>query len=102
MPKKIFEIVINATTVIHVFSHTHLGRLINFSVVLMVFHEDKWVDVGRFDSAHGTPHRDILGKRTGLREKVWYDDLTPKQVFALAISTFRKSHEQIKDSYFAN
>jgi len=71
-------------------------------VVLLVFDGEAWIDVGRFDSAHGTPHQDILGKRKGLREKVWYDDLTAKQVFALAISTFRNNHDEIKNDYFAN
>jgi hypothetical protein len=102
MPQKIYEIVINPSTVIRVFSHTHLGRLISFSIVLLIFHDDEWIDIGRFDSAHGTPHQDVMGKRKGLREKVWYDDLTAKQVFALAIATYRKNHEQIKKDYLAN
>jgi hypothetical protein len=102
MPQKVFEIVINPTTVIRVFQHTHLGRLVSFSVVLLILHEDEWIDVGRFDSAHGIPHRDVLGKTKGLREKVWYDEDPPRQVFALAISTFRKHHEQIRNDYLAN
>ena len=102
MPQKVYEIVINPATVIRVFSHTHLGRLIGFSVVLLFFDGDAWIDIGRFVSAHGTPHQDILGKRKGLREKVWYDNLTAKQVFALAISTYRNNHDEIKNDYFAN
>ncbi len=102
MPQKVFEIVINPTTVIRVFQHSHLGRLVGFSVVLLILHEDEWIDVGRFDSAHGTPHRDVLGKTKGLREKVWYDEFTPRQVFALAIATFRKNHAQISHDFLAN
>jgi hypothetical protein len=96
------ESVINPPTVIRVFQHTHLGRLIGFSIVLLILHADEWIDVGRFDSAHGTPHRDILGKTKGLPEKLWYDELTAKQVFALAISTFRKNHVQISNDFLAN
>ena len=102
MPQKVFEIVINPTTVIRVFQHSHLGRLVRFSVVLLILQDEGWIDVGRFDSAHGTPHQDILGKTKGLRSKLWYDDLTAKQVFALAISTFRNNHEQITDDFLAN
>jgi len=102
MPQKVYEIVVNLATVIRVFSDTHRGRLVSFSIVLLIFHDDEWIDVGRFDSAHGTPHQDIMGKKKGLREKVWYANLTSKQVFALAISTYRKNHEQIKNDYFAN
>lgn len=102
MPQKVYEIVINPATVIRVFSHTYLGRLVSFSIVLLVFHDDKWIDIGRFDSAHGTPHQDVMGRKKALREKVWYDNLTPKQVFALAIGTYRNNHEQIKYDYLAN
>ena len=102
MPQKVYEIVVNLSTVIRVFSDTHRGRLVSFSIVLLIFHDDEWIDIGRFDSAHGTPHQDIMGKKKGLREKVWYDNLTAKQVFALAIATYRENHEQIKNDYFAN
>jgi len=99
MPEKDFQIIIDAETVIRVYLHTHRGRLVGFSVVLIVLHRGEWIDVGRFDSAHGIPHQDVLGKKAGLRDKVWYDNLTPKEVFALAISTFRQHHEQIKKDY---
>ena len=102
MPQKVYEIVVNLSTVIRVFSDTHRGRLVSFSIVLLIFHDDEWIDIGRFDSAHGTPHQDVMGKKKGLLEKVWYDNLTAKEVFALAISTYRKNHEQIKNDYFAH
>jgi len=49
---------------------TTKGRDNSFSVVLMVLTSERWVDVSRFDTAHGIPHRDILGRRKGLLQKM--------------------------------
>lgn len=102
MPEKNFEIWINETTSIRIRRVTQSGRLAAFSVVLITLHRGEWIDVGRFDTAHGCPHQDIIGKRGGLLQKVWYDGTTPKKVFALAITKFKNEHERIKSNYFAH
>jgi hypothetical protein len=68
----------------------------------LIYHDEEWVDVQRSDTAHGCPHQDILGKKGGLLQKVWYDDLISKEVFTLAISTFKSNHEKIKEDFFAH
>ena len=102
MPEKNFEIWINSTTAVRVFRNTISGRLVSFAIVLLVNHDEEWVDVQRFDTAHGCPHQDIFGKKGGLLQKVWYDDLSSKEVFTLAISTFKSNHEKIKEDFFAH
>ncbi len=102
MPERDFEIWIDGTTAVRIYQHTHRARLASFAVVLVVLLEGKWVAVGRFDTAHGIPHRDVLGQKGGLLEKVWYDDLPPKDVFGLAIETFQNDHERIKNDYFSH
>jgi len=97
-----FEILINAETVIRVYRNTESGRLISFAIVLLIYHGDDWIDIQRFDTAHGCPHLDILGKKGGLLQKIWYDDLSSKQVFALAISTFKLNYEKIKAQFLAH
>lgn len=99
MPRRNFEIWIDGTTAIRIYQNTHRGRLVSFAVVLVALFEDEWIAVGRFDTAHGVPHQDILGHKGGLLEKVWYDDTPPKDVFGLAIATFQENHEQIKNDY---
>jgi hypothetical protein len=101
MPEKNFEIWIDSSTAIRVYRNTISGRLVSFAVVLLNLHNGEWVDIQRFDTAHGCPHRDILGKKGGLLQKIWYDDLSSKEVFALAISIFESNYEQIKRDYFA-
>ena len=38
----------------------------------------------------------------GCMLKIQYDDLSSKQVFSLAISTFKSNHEQIKAQFLAH
>jgi len=102
MPERDFEIWIDGTTAIRIYQSTHRGRLVSFVVVLVALIEGKWIAVGRFDTAHGIPHQDILGYKEGLLEKVWYDDAAPKDVFGLAIATFQENHEQIKNDYLSH
>ena len=47
--------------------------------------------VARYDSAHGTPHQDILGIRKGLLEKEWFFESSNREVLQYAIRDF-KSH----------
>jgi hypothetical protein len=102
MPEAAFFIWLTPERRILVFRSSTKGRYNSFSVVLMVLTPEGWVDVSRYDSAHGIPHRDILGRRKGLLQKVWFDDISPKEVFHIGIQNFREEHERIITDYFAN
>ena len=102
MPQDNFEIWINDETKILLIRITEKGHYVSFAVVLVILTEAKWVQIGRFDTAHGTAHQDVLGKRAGLLQKIWLDHLSPRQAFKLAISTFEENHERIRNQYFAN
>ncbi len=49
---------------------TESGEIASFAVVLFADIQDEWVNISRYDTAHGYPHRDVLGKREGLRGKL--------------------------------
>jgi hypothetical protein len=100
MPERDFEIWIDETTRILVSRTTAQGALISFAVILMVYHGDSWIDIGRYDTAHGIPHQDVLHRRK-LAKKIWFDDLSPKEVFAQAIENYRKNHALILHDYLA-
>jgi len=55
--------------------------MIEFAVVLLAFLSGKWINITRYDTAHGTPHRDILGANQGLRFKRWMDDIGFAEAF---------------------
>ena len=78
------------------------GHLVGFAVVLLALLEDgSWVDIARFDTAHGCPHEDILGHRGGLIEKRWHDNLSYKEAFELAVIRFRTHHATIRKQYLS-
>jgi hypothetical protein len=54
MPESSFFIWINPERRILVLRSTTKGRYNSFSVVLMVLTSEGWIDVSRFDAAHGT------------------------------------------------
>lgn len=102
MPDQDFEIWLSGETKILIFRSTERRRYTSFAVVLMHFLHGVWTNVGRFDSAHGIPHQDVLGHKSGLLQKIWYDTLTPKQAFKFAIRNFQENHENIIAKYLQN
>ena len=99
MPEKDFEIWLNDTTRILVSRTTERGALISFAVILMLLYEGVWTDVGRYDTAHGVPHQDVLHHRKGLVKKVWMDKLSAREIYAHAIENFRKNYSKIIHDY---
>ena len=81
---------------------TQKRRYVSFAVVLTIKTELGWIDVARFDTAHGIPYQDVLGKKAGLLQKICYDDISPKEVFHLAITTFQKDYELIINAFKRN
>ena len=102
MPQKEFEIWLDGATRLLICRETHGGRLVEFTVVLLAMLDGVWVDIGRFDCAHGCPHEDVLGRKAGLLQKVWYDNLSYRQAYEWAIIRFRDDYENIRQQYLAH
>ncbi|MEX1117299.1 MAG: hypothetical protein WEB60_00755 [Terrimicrobiaceae bacterium] len=77
------------------------GKVESFAVILVAFVDGSWINITRYDSAHGIPHRDILGKRKGLLEKEWFFGSSNLEVFEYAICDLQ-SHAQEYVRFFAN
>jgi hypothetical protein len=80
MPESSFFIWINPERRILVLRSTTKGRYNSFSVVLMVLTSEGW----------------------GLLQKLWFDEISPKEAFHLGIQTFQDDHERIIAEYYAN
>ena len=72
-----FALIVRRTTV--------RGDMSDFAVVLLAHISGEWTNITRYDTAHGTPHRDILGANQGLRFKRWMDDIQFSEAFDYAI-----------------
>jgi hypothetical protein len=93
MPSKDYRIWINDTIYIVVDLVMIRGRLLSFVVRLMWIEMNKTHNVVRYDTAHGTPHRDTLGKHFGLLRKDWYPGLTHDLVLQRAIADCKLNYE---------
>jgi len=79
------------------------GRIVSFVVRLM--HVDEAgaeSNVARYDTAHGAPHRDILGRKAGVLTKTWYIDASLDSVLRQAIGDFKHNYEDYYRTHVEN
>ena len=81
---------------------TESGAIASFAVVLFADIQDEWVNISRYDTAHGYPHRDVLGKREGLRGKLRMTKLTKKRAFRYAIRDLTENAENYLEDFLAH
>jgi hypothetical protein len=87
---------------IEIWRETHAGAVVSFAVVLIALVGDEWVCVTRYDCAHGFPHRDALGQRSGLLYKEAFQSFTMEQVFHHAIRDCQENCEAYLRFYQAH
>ena len=102
MPIKAYQIWLNESTYIAVDFTTVKGRVVSFVVRLMWLSIGQEVNVVRYDTAHGSPHRDLLGRRSGLIKKEWYFDQPMGRVLRNAIDDFKLNYERYIETFKAN
>jgi hypothetical protein len=78
------------------------GQVVSFVVGLMLVAPGRELNVARYDTAHGAPHRDLLGLRRGLLQKTWYPDWKPGQIMRLAVDDFSRNYEDYIRNYLQN
>lgn len=70
---------------------TRDGVMVDFAVVLVVFIGENWVDVTRYETAHGYAHRDVQGQNEGLRGKLRLPKVTYEEAFDYAIRDLKQN-----------
>ena len=73
---------------------TAQGRVISFVVRLMVIEDDDEYSIARYDTAHGSPHRDRLDRRGALVEKEWLAGLDLDSALNFAVEDFKENYER--------
>jgi hypothetical protein len=74
---------------------TSSGHLIDFAVVL-IFNDEC---VTRYDCAHGFPHRDVLGRKSGLIRKEFCSNMLLKEAFQDAIHDLSANYRAFYEFY---
>jgi hypothetical protein len=94
VPSKHYRIWLDDRTYIAVEFVMVRGRVVLFVVRLMRIEGDEEANIARYDTAHGAPHRDSIGRKKGLLRKEWFPDLTLDIVLRNAIFDFRANYEK--------
>jgi hypothetical protein len=74
---------------------TSSGHCLDFAVVL-VFNDEC---VTRYDCAHGFPHRDVLGRKSGLIRKEICSNMSMNEAFQHAIQDLSSNYRAYYDFY---
>ena len=84
MPEKSYDFFINDSVRCILRFITENGKVIGFVVRMQVYIDGKWCDIRRYDTAHGTPHIDVLNWRGKTIEKIWlsYSTIGKAMTFA--------------------
>ncbi len=51
--------------------------------------DGKWYEIRRYDTAHGTPHIDVLNWRGKTKDKIWMPQLPPGEAMTFAIDDIK-------------
>jgi hypothetical protein len=102
VPEKRWKFSLREGIRVHVRVETMHGRVHAFAVVLVADVEGIPVCVSRYDTSHGQPHQDVLGRRQGLIRKDWLIALTMKQALNYAIYDLRNNHEKYLEAFLSH
>lgn len=92
MPQRDFVIWLGDGMYIAVDFTTSGAKMLSF-VVRLVFADDSGEHtIARYDTAHGTAHRDLVNPRNRLVEKKWLVDLDFTDALEYAIRDFRTNY----------
>jgi hypothetical protein len=67
----------------------------------MLIDADRHLNIARFDTAHGVPHRDFLDVHGRVVDKAWVFDEPAERVLTQAIADFKANYEDYIASYRA-
>lgn len=59
----------------------------------MFQHRGSIYNIARYDTAHGTPHRDILSKSNLVIEKCWLYNMEFDEALTYTIDDFKENYE---------
>jgi hypothetical protein len=77
------------------------GIMISFVIRLMLITEEGEHNVARYDTAHGTPHRDIVSPANRVTQKDWLTDLEFHDAMAYGIGDLKENYGNYIEKWIA-
>jgi hypothetical protein len=99
MPEKNYTILIDEENEIFVYFETVQGVVTAFVVKYITIIEDESYEVLRFDSAHETPHVDILDPDGNTRQKVWLTHLDNGAALDYAQEDIKQHYQSYRERF---
>jgi hypothetical protein len=101
MRLKEFEVPLNGGFYLAVEIESFTGQITAFVVRLMKM-ADPDVNLARYDTAHGVPHRDLLGRKKGLLRKDWLAGMSFKGALQFAVNDLKMNYERYDQIFESN
>ena len=92
MPKKKFLCFLPENVQYAVEFITQKGTVVGFVIRLRALIDGKWYEIRRYDTAHGTPHVDVLNWRGKLIEKIWMPQLDAGEAMTYSIDDIKANY----------
>ncbi len=96
MPKHNYEKYVSDDSIVYVFFENEKRKVVRFTVKLLSIFGNKWYEVVRYDSGHGTPHKDILTPDGKVSRKIWYKYMNNNQALDFALDEMNEQMEFYK------
>ena len=81
---------------------TRTGRIVDFAVVLVVFHNGEEIQIARYDNAHGFTHLDILDSQGNVDRKESHDHIPIEHAIRHALDDFKKNWQTYEAHCFSH
>ena len=94
MSEKDFFIWLDDRSYLNVNFTTVRGRVVSFVVRLMLVTDKGDMNVARYDTAHGIPHRDVLDSRGCLVRKDWLLNVAFDEALKYAKEDLMRNYER--------
>jgi hypothetical protein len=102
MPEKLYTLWLDDLTFVQVEFLTVRGRVVSFVVRLMRETGGRWINVVRYDTAPGVPHRDVLDKRGRILRKDWLAGMTFEAALTPAKDDLLQNYERYIENLETN
>lgn len=99
MPEKRYQILLDKENLIFVYFETIKGRVSEFVVKYITFIEGEMFEVLRFDSAHGTPHIDVIAPDGETKQKIWLEQLSNERALEYAVNDIKDHYSDYRDKF---
>jgi hypothetical protein len=93
MPENNFIMMLNDTTRVIVYFSNDKKNILRFVVKLEIFLNGNWIEIERYDTHHGSVHKDIIDKSGNKKRSIYYELVDIDSGLNMAIKDFKENYQ---------